>query len=100
MYQVDERDRVVELDDVPQSSVGAPMPLLLADEGRAVLAYLIEERLPIWKKSKAQMERSSSEEKIAVVSFDGLAHIFGPPNDEAFTGHPLASRGFSAYAVF
>jgi hypothetical protein len=101
MYQVDERDIVVELDDVPQSSVGAPMPLVLADERRAVLAYLIEERLPIWKKSKAQIERSSSEEEIAVVGFDGrLAHVFGPPNDEAFAGHPLASRGLSAYAAF
>jgi hypothetical protein len=26
--------------------------------------------------------------------------MFGPPNDEAFTGHPLASRGLEPYAVF
>jgi hypothetical protein len=26
--------------------------------------------------------------------------MFGPPNDEAFGGHPLASRGLSPYAVF
>ena len=26
--------------------------------------------------------------------------MFGPPNDEAFDGHPLASRGLTPYAEF
>jgi len=26
--------------------------------------------------------------------------MFGPPNDEAFGGHPLAHRGLGPYAVF
>jgi hypothetical protein len=101
MYQVDARDVVVELNEVPQSSVGAPMPLVLADESRVTLVYLIEERLPIWKKPKAQMEKSSSEEDIALIKFDGChAHMFGSPNDESFEGHPLASRGLAPYAAF
>ena len=28
------------------------------------------------------------------------AHMFGPPNDEAFHGHPLAGRGLERYGVF
>jgi hypothetical protein len=28
------------------------------------------------------------------------AHFFGPPNDEAFGGHPLAERGLEPYSVF
>ena len=32
MYQVDENDKVIELKDVPQSSVGAPLPIVLSDE--------------------------------------------------------------------
>ena len=28
------------------------------------------------------------------------AHMFGPPNDEAFEGHPLAARGLASYAVY
>ena len=28
------------------------------------------------------------------------AHMFGPPNDEAFEGHPLSQRGLRPYAVF
>jgi hypothetical protein len=39
MYRVDERDRVTELRDFPQSSVGAPIPLVLADE---LLAHACE----------------------------------------------------------
>jgi hypothetical protein len=29
-----------------------------------------------------------------------IAHMFGPPNDEAFAGHPLAQRGLEPYSVF
>src|SRR5207249_4784922 len=32
MYLVDGQDRVVKLDGVPQSSVGAPLPIVLSDE--------------------------------------------------------------------
>jgi hypothetical protein len=32
MYEVDDQDTVVELSDVPQSSVGAPCPMLLVGE--------------------------------------------------------------------
>ena len=47
------------------------------------------------------MEKSSSEEEIALITFDGCdAHMFGPPNDEAFEWHPLASRGLAPYAAF
>ena len=36
-----------------------------------------------------------------VVQFESpYAHMFGPPNDEAFSGHPLASRGVAPYRVF
>jgi hypothetical protein len=48
VYEVDERDRVVELRDVPQSSIGAPIPCVLADEHRVILAYYIEEPDPDW----------------------------------------------------
>ncbi len=41
VYEVDRKDRVVEIDS-PQSAVGAPLPLLVAAEGRLLLAYLGE----------------------------------------------------------
>jgi len=39
MYEVDERDRVVPLETVPPSSAGAPLPLIMADDWRVILAY-------------------------------------------------------------
>jgi hypothetical protein len=30
----------------------------------------------------------------------GDAHTFGPSNDEAFSGHPLAARGLTPYGAF
>ena len=43
MYSVDERDKVIELEEVPQSSVGAPLPLVLSDEHKILLAYIVQE---------------------------------------------------------
>jgi hypothetical protein len=40
------RDQVVELRDAPQSSVGAPLPRILAEEGTAVLACVVETNDP------------------------------------------------------
>jgi len=39
-------------------------------------------------------------ELIAIVYFDlARSHMFGPPNDEAFEGHPLYSAGLRPYSV-
>ena len=102
MYEVDERDQVVALADVPQSSVGAPSPCVLADERRVILAYYMQERLPIWKRSAAELAASEdSREDVALVRFNRcFAHMLGSPSDEAFAGHPLESRGLRPYGVF
>src|SRR5215469_1427592 len=102
MYEVDEKDRVRELLDVPQSSVGAPLPFLISDEHRLVLAYYLDEAPNGWDGSYVQIVGPTNvEEPIAVVRFAFCyAHLFGPPNDEAFQGHPLASRGLHPYGGF
>jgi hypothetical protein len=102
MYEVDERDRVVELESVPQSSVGAPMPCVLADEHRVVLAYCVQERLPGWDRKTVRIGGpAGGDEDVALVRFNSCSvHMFGPPNDEAFEGHPLASRGLGPYRAF
>ena len=102
MYQIDDRDRVVELDGVPQSSVGAPIPIVVADEHCVVLAYYLQDSPPGWDGSTARMvDPNDSDEPIAIVAFERCtAHLFGPPNDEAFSGHPLAARGLRPYSTF
>src|SRR5215510_3931739 len=102
MYTVDELDRVVALTGLPQSSVGAPLPVVVASEGRLFLAYLIAAVDPTWDgRTVRSVGPNASDEILCLVTFTGPhAHYFGPPNDEAFSGHPLASRGLHPYGAF
>ncbi|MEN6372506.1 MAG: hypothetical protein ABFD64_10900 [Armatimonadota bacterium] len=93
MYQVDDLDRVVELDQIPKATLGAPMPIVLAtDYGVAIAYYLYAGK---------SIGQDSQYEPIAIVVFRHCyAHMFGPPNDETFNGHPLYSRGLKPYGVY
>lgn len=101
MYLVDQNDTVIELHDAPQSSVGAPCPAVLATEHTVHLAYFLQNTPKGWDGSTARvMDERTVGDPVALVSFTRpYAHMFGPPNDEAFQGHPLASRGLRPYSV-
>jgi hypothetical protein len=102
MYEVDDKDEVFELETAPQSSVGAPNPLVLAGEHDVFLAYYTQDDSHGWDGTSARIVGIDTEgEPVAVVRFRCCsAQMFGPPNDEAFGGHPLADRGLSPYGVF
>jgi hypothetical protein len=88
MYDVDGADTVVPLAELPESDVGAPMPALAAAEHHLEVGYIAR-------------SKDDHGAKIAVVRFARpYAHFFGPPNDEAFGGHPLAARGLEPYGAF
>jgi hypothetical protein len=90
MYSVDKKDKVLPLNDIPQSSVGAPIPVILADEHTTVVAYYSQEN---------EIDLDVETEPIAIVTFKSCrSTLFGPPNDEAFSGHPLYSRGLKPYS--
>jgi hypothetical protein len=101
MYEVDTRDRVVELNDVPQSSIGAPLPIVVADEHTLQLAYYLSVADPDWDGTYVRIVDTSTELPVVLVRFEtAYAWFHGPPNDEAFDGHPLASRGLYPYGAF
>lgn len=102
MYEVDEQDRVVELGDLPRSCTGAPLPAVIADENHLYVVYIVEELDSSWDGRSVRVVTSESDgEVVAVVQFSRpSAHFFGPPNDEAFEGHPLAGRGLRPYSAF
>ena len=102
MYSVDERDKVVELEDVPQSSVGAPLPIVLSDEHKILLAYIVEDKPSDWDGSYVRVvDPSTPGEPLALVEFSSYSTLmFGAPNDEAFAGHPLTGRGLHPYGAF
>jgi len=98
MYQVDEKDKVIELKNVPQSSVGAPMPVILSDEHQVFLAYLLQYETNWNNPKSADFERNG--EPIAIIEFKMCrSFMFGSPNEEVFQGHPLYERGLRPYSV-
>jgi hypothetical protein len=102
MYSIDHLDSVNELSGVPQSSVGAPCPMILCGEHFLHLAYLLQEDTTGWDfKTVRVVGEDTPEQPCALARFNRVvAHMFGPPNDEAFHGHPLAKRGLHPYGVF
>ena len=102
MYEIDEKDEVLELKEVPQSSVGAPIPVVLAGERNVILGYYLEEYNEDWNGTWVrEVNIDSNKETVAVVSFNHCsANYFGPPNDESFNGHPLYKRGLGPYGSF
>ncbi len=104
MYEVDSKDFISELKGVPQSSIGAPFPFVMSDEHITFLTYYVENTPERWDSSIVRWTGVANEgEPVALVRFRQChAHLFGPPCDETFSGHPLASRGLKpcgAYVV-
>jgi len=102
MYSIDHLDAVTQLTDVPQSSVGAPCPMILCGDHLLHLAYIVQRQGPEWDGRTIRIVGPhSQDESCALVHFvRPYTHMFGPPNDEAFHGHPLWNRGLRPYLVF
>ena len=84
-YAVDDLDEVVPLAEIPRPDVGAPLPRLVADEHEARVTYYV---------------RGNDDEE-TTATFSGLYALYlGAPNEEAFEGHPLASRGLLPWGAF
>lgn len=94
MYDVDDRDRVRELQDVPQLSVGAPLPFICSDEFCVVLAYYVQETTPGWDGTWVRIvSPCEGDEPIGIVRFTSCyAHMAGPPNDEVGLAPTLCDR--------
>jgi hypothetical protein len=94
MYFVDELDAIVSLDGIQLPEPGAPYapcPKVFAEDNQLILSYWgLDE--PAYRPTTAAL---------AVVRFRRpYFHMFGPPNEEALTGHPLAESGLYPYGIF
>ncbi len=99
MYTPNGNDIVKEIHDLPQSSIGAPCPLVIASEHQVAICYYLENKSEDWDGSYIKMvDQTTSSEPLAIIEFKlCYAHYCGPPNDEAFDGHPLSNKGVSPY---
>ncbi len=102
MYHVHGKDRVKVLTDIPQSSVGAPIPVIIAGEDSLAVAFYAEPNDREWDGSTVrQVDPDTKERSVVIIRFDDCyAHLFGPPNSEAFSGHPLYERGLRPFRNF
>jgi hypothetical protein len=90
MYAIDDLDRVLERFDVPQACTGVPRAALLSDESNVSVAYATQ---------KGWNDPNRSATQFAIITFvDYRAHMFGQPDEKAFTGHPLYPRGLEPYS--
>ncbi len=88
--------------EVPPSSAGAPLPHVFADEGRLVVAYIANAPDPSFDGTNPRSVSSvTGNQSVAVLTADPyLAFQFGPPNDEAISGHRLYPLGLRAHEAF
>src|SRR5262249_49172654 len=84
MYTIDDHDELIELTGAPKMETGAPHPIVFSTERSLAISYWVRES-----------------EELAIIRFHRPSfHLFGPPNDEAIRGHPLAPRGLTSYRMF
>jgi hypothetical protein len=75
--------------ELPAADVGAPMPAVAATEGDVLVAYYA---------GVALQDELHDEHAVVVLRFTGsFASMFGPPNEEAIEGHPLAPAGLRPF---
>jgi hypothetical protein len=79
---------------------GAPMPHLMVNDNRALLAFLLSEPDPNWDGTYVAVKDPADDrpEPLGLVEFDFCVSArLGAPNDEVFMGHPLNGRGLEPY---
>ena len=88
--------------DLPPLSAGAPLPHVFADEQRLLVAYIANGPDPSFDVTSPRSVSAVAEgEAVAILTVDPyVAFKFGPPNDEALSGHRLYALGLQPYSAF
>lgn len=88
--------------DLPLSSAGAPLPHVLADEERLLIAYLANSPDPSFDGTNPRSVSAISEgETVAILTAAPYVALqFGPPNDETLSGHRFYELGLQPYSAF
>ncbi|TGV72938.1 hypothetical protein EN792_062680 [Mesorhizobium sp. M00.F.Ca.ET.149.01.1.1] len=88
--------------DLPPSSAGAPLPHVFADEERLLIAYIVNVPDPSFDGTNPRSVSAVAEgEAVAILTVAPYVALqFGPPNDEALSGHRLYALGLQPYSAF
>jgi hypothetical protein len=81
---------------------GAPLPQLMVNDYRALLAFLLREPNPAWDGTFVEVKSPATPEPepLALVEFKHCKSAkLGTPNDEVLHGHPLEGKGLEPYTA-
>ncbi|MGI0134497.1 MAG: hypothetical protein ACREBW_06025 [Candidatus Micrarchaeaceae archaeon] len=93
--------KLIEIKNLPQSSVGAPLPSLLSSERNLFLLYYLQNTPENWDGKTVRMVDVGTTESVGIINFAPYsAYKFGPPSDETIRGHPLYKSGLKPYSFF
>jgi hypothetical protein len=86
--------------ELPLSSGGAPLPHIVADEGRLRIGYIVQTNDGDRTRTRV-IGPDTGGQTCALLSVDSYwAFQFGAPNDEAIGGHRLFGLGLKPYGSF
>lgn len=80
-----------KLSDIPEPSVGAPIPVITSGEHDTTLCYYMEASNSEWDGETSRMVgKDSIEDYVAVIKFKGTQESrFGPPDENEVCFHPI-----------
>ncbi|MGH9252474.1 MAG: hypothetical protein ACRD0W_23575 [Acidimicrobiales bacterium] len=92
----------VDLDLGLEWDIGAPLPHLLASEGRTFLVFYLKDTPAGWDGTWVTVVNPADDHtvRLGVAQFINVEAVkLGGPNDEAIAGHPLHGKGLRPYAA-
>ena len=95
-------EHAVPIDFPVHWDAGAPLPHLLRNDYRCLLAFYVREHDPGWDGSYVTVKNpgGGTVQSLALVEFVGCVSAkLGSPNDEVFAGHPLWGKGLDGYTA-
>jgi hypothetical protein len=95
-------EHAVPLDFPVKWDAGCPLPHLLCNDYRALLAFIVREPKRGWDGSSVEIVSPTDEiaRPLALVEFAPcFVAKLGAPNDEVLDGHPLQGRGLESYTA-
>ena len=93
MYEVNHLDKVIELKDIPQSSIGAPIPIVLAGEHDVLITYYLQDTPDDWDGTSIKIVDSDTEDE--PVAIDVIAEFENQYNQTVVTKDIDLSRLFT-----
>lgn len=100
LYTPNEDDKVQPEDGVPLPDPGAPLPFVVAREGRLLLAFYGEFEIDGGSPAPAIINQARPGSVVVVDFRRPLSYFSVPLSNETLDAHPFAFRGLTRYGAY